>query len=116
MSKPPFFSVVIPTYNCSDFLKRALTSVFNQTYQNFEIILIDDEQSKNSFNFLEEISNLDTRIELIVNKEKICPLCIVARHQARECPLRNGVTMCLDCRSTHVLEMGCRPQDTKKRL
>merc|ERR1712015_305047 len=49
---------------------------------------------------------------MIVNKERICPLCIVAQHQARKCPLRNGVTMCQNCHYTHAREMGCRPPET----
>ena len=52
---------------------------------------------------------------MIVNKERICPLCIVAQHEARKCPLRNGVTMCQDCRYTHAREMGCRPPETIRR-
>ena len=48
MSKSPFFSVIIPTYNCADFLKRALTSVFIQTYQNFEVIVVDNSSTDNT--------------------------------------------------------------------
>jgi len=44
----PFFTVVIPTYNCADFLKRAITSVFSQTYQNFEVIVIDNSSKDNT--------------------------------------------------------------------
>ena len=51
----------------------------------------------------------------IVNRERICPLCIVARHPARKCPLRNGVTMCRNCHYTHAREMGCRPPETIRR-
>ena len=49
---------------------------------------------------------------MIVNKERICPLCIVAQHLAKKCPLRNGVTMGPDCHYTHAREMGCRPPET----
>ncbi len=38
----PFFSVVIPTYNRSDILSRAIDSVLSQTYQKFELIIIDN--------------------------------------------------------------------------
>ena len=48
MNKSPLFSVVIPTYNCADFLKRALSSVFVQTYQNFEVIVVDNSSTDNT--------------------------------------------------------------------
>lgn len=35
-------SVIIPTYNRADFLKRAIESVLNQTFQDFELIIVDD--------------------------------------------------------------------------
>jgi len=38
----PFFSVVIPTYNRADVLSRSVDSVLGQTYQNFELIIIDN--------------------------------------------------------------------------
>ena len=39
----PFFSIVIPTFNQCDFLKVAISSVLNQTYKNYEIIIIDND-------------------------------------------------------------------------
>tara|TARA_B100000780_G_scaffold47258_1_gene29376 strand:- start:200 stop:1129 length:930 start_codon:yes stop_codon:yes gene_type:complete len=44
----PFFSVIIPTYNQSSFLKKALESVLNQTYKNYEIIVIDNHSNDNT--------------------------------------------------------------------
>jgi glycosyltransferase involved in cell wall biosynthesis len=41
-NKPILVSVVIPTYNHGNFLKRAINSVIGQTYQNWEIIIIDN--------------------------------------------------------------------------
>ena len=37
-----FISVVIPSYNRFDYLKNAVNSVENQTYKNFEIIVVND--------------------------------------------------------------------------
>ncbi len=38
----PYVSVIIPTYNRADFLKEAIESVLQQTYQGFELLVIDD--------------------------------------------------------------------------
>lgn len=46
-SSLPLVSVVIPTYNRPDFLKAAIASVLQQTYQNFEIIVSDDCSAEN---------------------------------------------------------------------
>ena len=56
----PFFSVVIPTYNCASFLKRSLTSVFNQTFQDFEVVVIDNSSIDNSQELLD--STQDQRL------------------------------------------------------
>jgi glycosyltransferase involved in cell wall biosynthesis len=37
-----FFSIIIPTYNRSEKLKKTITSVLDQTFQNFEVIVVDD--------------------------------------------------------------------------
>jgi len=39
---PPFFSVVIPTYNQAQFLKEAIRSVLSQSFESYEIIIIDN--------------------------------------------------------------------------
>ena len=41
-SAHPFFTVVIPTYNRPDYLREAISSVLNQTFEHFEIIVVDD--------------------------------------------------------------------------
>lgn len=42
MTDPPFFSVVIPTYNREKIISKAIESVLSQTYENFELIVVDD--------------------------------------------------------------------------
>ncbi|WP_042342282.1 glycosyltransferase [Calothrix sp. PCC 7507] len=45
MKSPPLVSIVIPCYNAEYFLNETLESVFSQTWQNFEVIVIDDGSS-----------------------------------------------------------------------
>ena len=56
MTERPMFSVVLPTFNRSKLLKRAIQSVFQQTYDNWELIIVDNFSEDNS---LEVIKSFD---------------------------------------------------------
>lgn len=56
--KQPFFSIVIPTYNRRDLLEKCVNSVLNQTFTDFEIIVIDDGSKDGTGEF---IASLETR-------------------------------------------------------
>lgn len=58
----PLISVVIPTYNHADFLKVAITSVMEQLYQNFEIIIVDNQSNDHTNEVV--YSFIDNRIHL----------------------------------------------------
>src|SRR5215813_12102040 len=59
-------SVIIPTHNRAEFLRSAITSVLNQTFQDFEIVIIDDASQDHT---REVITNFnDTRIKFIHNQ------------------------------------------------
>ena len=58
-------SVIIPTYNRYDRLRTSIHSVLSQTYQNFEILLIDGSNNNRVFKLLEDFN--DTRIKYIKN-------------------------------------------------
>lgn len=52
----PLVSIIVPNYNHEHFLKQRLESIFNQTYVNFEVILLDDCSTDNSQTILLEYS------------------------------------------------------------
>ena len=52
-----FFSVIIPLYNKSDFIKRCLESVLNQSYKNFEIIVVNDGSTDGSELIVEDLKS-----------------------------------------------------------
>jgi len=59
----PKVSVIIPAYNSTDFLGEAIQSVLNQTYSNFEIIVVDDASSEPVGELVKKFT--DSRIQLI---------------------------------------------------
>lgn len=56
MQTTPYFSIIIPTYNRIDFLIKTIESFQKQTFKDFEIIIVDDGSTDNTF---EVISNLN---------------------------------------------------------
>jgi len=52
--KKPGVSIIVPNYNHAQYLPQRLESIFNQTYQDFEVILLDDCSTDNSLDILEE--------------------------------------------------------------
>ena len=48
-------SIIIPVYNSENYIRRCLNSILNQTFQDFEIILIDDNSKDNSLKIISEI-------------------------------------------------------------
>lgn len=58
-------SVVIPTHNRADLLERAVKSVLNQTYKEFEIIVVSDGSSDNTDEVVERLKDNDERIKYI---------------------------------------------------
>ena len=66
----PNISIITPVYNKESTIIRYLNSIQKQSFEDLEIILIDDKSSDNSLNIIEEIKKIDKRIILIKNKER----------------------------------------------
>ena len=63
-------SVILPYYKKENFIKKTVLSILNQTHKNFELIIIDDENSKQSNKVLKEIKKINKKI-LVIKKEEI---------------------------------------------
>lgn len=66
MSKTPAVSIVMPVYNARDMLHQAVQSVFAQTFDDWELIIVDDASTDGSYEYLKQIS--DPRVRLLRNE------------------------------------------------
>jgi glycosyltransferase involved in cell wall biosynthesis len=64
----PKISVIIPVYNVENYLHRCVDSILNQTFQDFEIILINDGSKDNSGQICDDYAQKDRRIKVIHKK------------------------------------------------
>lgn len=58
-------SVIMPVYNTREYLPRAIESIINQTYENWELILIDDGSTDDSYQICKKYSEIDNRIKTL---------------------------------------------------
>lgn len=67
----PIVSIIMPSYNSEDFLEKAIQSVVDQTYTNWELLVIDDGSKDRSLAIAEEFAKKDTRVKMIRNEENL---------------------------------------------
>lgn len=63
-------SVIVPVYNAEKYLSECIESILNQTYKEFELILVDDGSTDNSRNICEDYAQKDSRIKVIHQKNQ----------------------------------------------
>ncbi|MFZ5376805.1 MAG: glycosyltransferase family 2 protein [Patescibacteria group bacterium] len=70
----PFVSVIMPVYNASLYLEEAIESVLNQTYTNFELIIVDDASKDNSWKIIRRFQNRFKRkiVSVRLKKNRNC--------------------------------------------
>ncbi len=68
MSKMPFFSIIIPVYNKEKFIEKTLQSVLNQTFTDFEVIVINDGSNDDSESKI--LKHQDNRINYFAKKNE----------------------------------------------
>ena len=57
-------SVIVPVYNCEDYLEESLGSILKQTFNDIEVICIDDGSTDDSLGILNEMASFDSRIQV----------------------------------------------------
>ncbi|MGR8860691.1 glycosyltransferase family 2 protein [Leuconostoc citreum] len=61
----PVVSIIVPVYNVENFIKPFIKSLQNQSFQNFEVLMVDDGSDDNSLKILNDISFFDKRFKII---------------------------------------------------
>lgn len=62
-------SIIMPNYNCEKFISESITSVLNQTYEDWELLIVDDCSTDNSAEIIKSFCDGDDRIKLFVNEQ-----------------------------------------------
>jgi glycosyltransferase involved in cell wall biosynthesis len=63
-------SVIMPTYNRENFVAEAIESILNQTFRDFELIVIDDGSTDRTVPIIQKYADIDDRIKIIQNEHK----------------------------------------------
>ncbi|MDO4963775.1 MAG: glycosyltransferase [bacterium] len=64
------FSIIVPVYNTSKYLSKCLNSIFNQTYKDFELIIVNDGSRDNSEEVIKELIKDKTCVKYIYQDNK----------------------------------------------
>lgn len=64
----PEISIIVPVYNAEKYLKECVDSILKQTFNNFELILIDDGSNDKSMEICENYRKMDSRVKVISKK------------------------------------------------
>ncbi len=70
MSNLPVISVLLPVYNGGAYLEDAIESILNQTFTNFEFIIIDDGSTDSSLQVIQKYEKRDSRIRLVTRENR----------------------------------------------
>jgi glycosyltransferase involved in cell wall biosynthesis len=59
----PLVSIITPSFNCEKFIAETIQSVQNQTYQNWEMIIVDDGSTDKTVSIIKKLAARDCRIK-----------------------------------------------------
>jgi len=66
--KQPLLSIVLPVYNTAKYLEQCIDSILSQTFEDFELLAIDDCSTDNSLQILRQYEQKDSRVQVLKNK------------------------------------------------
>lgn len=69
--KKPLVSVCIPVYNNADYVGETIDSILAQTYQNIELIMVDDNSTDDSYRVLQDYAKKDERVKIYRNESNL---------------------------------------------
>ena len=64
-------SIILPYYKKKIFIEKTINSVLSQTYRNYELILVYDDNDKKDLIFIKKLINKNSKIKIIVNTENL---------------------------------------------
>ena len=67
----PDISVITTVYNCEKFLEESITSILNQTFKNFEYIIVNDGSTDRTTEIINKYAQKDKRIKVYKLKETL---------------------------------------------
>ncbi len=103
----PLVTVIMPAYNAQNYIGHSVDSILNQTWENIELIIIDDCSSDNTWSLLEKLSKKDNRITLLKNIVNVGPY--VSKNYALD--ISNG-----DYVTGHDADDWAHPQRIEKQI
>ncbi|WP_022760438.1 glycosyltransferase family 2 protein [Butyrivibrio sp. AD3002] len=71
LGEHPKISVVLPVYNGERYLRQSIESVLNQSYKNFELIVVNDKSTDSTPSIIDEMAKKDARIVFVDNKKNL---------------------------------------------
>jgi glycosyltransferase involved in cell wall biosynthesis len=71
MYEMKLISILLPVYNVELYLRECLDSILRQTYDNFEVIAVDDGSTDGTYHILQEYAGIDSRIKIFRNLENL---------------------------------------------
>ncbi len=113
----PLVSVVMANYNGSKHLEDSILSILNQSYKNFELIIIDDGSTDNSLNIIKKLQETDSRVKLIQNTKNLglaaslnkgiekSSGCYIARQDADDISTYNRLELQLSYIQEHKIDL-----------